>query len=284
MTAARVTFYDEAKAFAAAVIAPIGARAVVNNVFLGVVERMVATPEQDHLRAAVWVDDALVLGVLRTSPYSLNLAQAGRGLEGVEALADALVARGLKLTGVGGESAIAEAFAANWTHRTGVRADGGKKRLLYQAGEIVPPTNISGQLKPAARANLARHVAWESAFAIDVNAPLAQREPTLTARRVEGWLDKGVLFDWTVEGKAVGHGVVLPIGKDGARVLAIYTPPDERSRSYAQAMTAALTQRALDQGRWCTLFTDADNAITNKIYQRIGYRLVTAFSEVTFGA
>jgi predicted GNAT family acetyltransferase len=75
---------------------------------------------------------------------------------------------------------------------------------------------------------------------------------------------------------------VLPIGKDGARVLAIYTPPEERGRGYAQAMTAALTQRALGEGRWCTLFTDADNPITNKIYPRVGYRYLSAYTSFLF--
>jgi PAS domain S-box-containing protein len=77
-------------------------------------------------------------------------------------------------------------------------------------------------------------------------------------------------------------GVVLPIGKDGARVLAIYTPPEKRGRGYAQAMTAALTQRAFDEGRWCTLFTDADNPITNKIYPRVGYRYLSSYTSFRF--
>jgi len=45
-----------------------------------------------------------------------------------------------------------------------------------------------------------------------------------------------------------------------------------------------LCQRRSLRTQWTMGITDADNAITNKIYQRIGYRLVTAFSEVTFAA
>ncbi len=282
MAGPSVTFYDDAAAFAAAVTAPIAARAVVNNVFLGVVERISAAPEREHLRAAVWVSDALVLGALMTPPYSLNLAHAGRGSEGIEALADALAARAQQLPGAGGETEIAEAFAAVWAQRTGMRVGAVDRRFLYQATKIVHPSHIAGELWPAARTDIERHIAWEEAFAADVEAPAAQRVHVLVAKRVEGWLSKGALFDWVVAGTATAHGVVLPIGKDGARVLAIYTPPAERGRGYAQAMTAALTQRAFDQGRWCTLFTDADNPITNKIYQRIGYRFVTAFADLTF--
>jgi uncharacterized protein len=134
----------------------------------------------------------------------------------------------------------------------------------------------------ACRDNVERHIAWETAFAVDIEAAHEQRERGLVSDRVERWLAANVLFDWVVDGEAAAHGVVMPIGADGARVLAIYTPPENRGRGYAQAMTAALTQRALDQGRWCTLFTDADNPITNKIYPKVGYRYLDEYTDFDF--
>jgi len=36
-----------------------------------------------------------------------------------------------------------------------------------------------------------------------------------------------------------------------------------------------MSQHLLDQGKsFCVLFTDADNATSNKIYESIGYRLI----------
>jgi RimJ/RimL family protein N-acetyltransferase len=177
---------------------------------------------------------------------------------------------------------MADAFSAAWSARHPVRVELEHRHLLYRADQVLMPAGIAGSLVRAQPENIERHVAWETAFAIDVDAPEDQRERKLVEDRVRRWLDAGVLFDWKVKDKATAHGVVLPIGKDGARVLAIYTPPEMRGRGYAQAMTAALTQRALDEGRWCTLFTDADNPITNKIYARVGYRYLSAYTSFLF--
>lgn len=70
----------------------------------------------------------------------------------------------------------------------------------------------------------------------------------------------------------------------GIAVNAVYTPPEERGRGYASACVAALSQHALDGGRdFCMLFTDATNATSNRIYERIGYRFVCDSEEWRFG-
>jgi predicted GNAT family acetyltransferase len=282
MTAARVKFFDEASAFASAVMPSVATRAIANNVFIGIVERMVHAPNADHLRAAVWANDGLALAALRTPPNFLYLVHAGHGFNGVGMLAEALHARRDAIPGVSGEEHLAAAFAAAWGEQTGLAVEATDRRLLYQATSVVRPSAISGDLVLAERANFERHIAWELAFAADVEAREAERDPVFIAERIERWFSRGALFDWRIDGAAVAQGVVWPIGADGARVMGIYTPPAMRGRGYAQAMTAALTQHVLNQGRWCTLFTDAANPITNKIYPRVGYRFVAAYADLTF--
>ena len=73
------------------------------------------------------------------------------------------------------------------------------------------------------------------------------------------------------------------MGSQGARVAPVYTPPGERGRGYASAAVAALTTRLLDGGAdWCAIFADVDNATTNKIYQRIGYKEHGTYREYDF--
>jgi predicted GNAT family acetyltransferase len=278
----RVAFYDDGTSFGEAVLKPVAVRAIANNTFIGVLERIVTSKASDHLRTAVWDGDELVLAALMTPPYLLNIADPGRGRDGVVALADALTAHGHMPPGCVSEAAMADAFAGAWSARHPVRAELEHRHLLYQADQVIRPAGVEGTLVRAQHANLERHVAWETAFAIDIEASEVEREREFVETRVRRWLDAGVLFDWKVKDKAGAHGVVMPVGKDGARVLAIYTPPDNRGRGYARAMTAALTQRAFDEGRWCTLFTDADNPITNKIYPRVGYRLVAPYTSFRF--
>lgn len=69
----------------------------------------------------------------------------------------------------------------------------------------------------------------------------------------------------------------------GARVGAVYTPPDRRRRGYASALVATLSQAQLDAGaRFCFLFTDLANPTSNKIYQDIGYEPVCDVDEYRF--
>jgi predicted GNAT family acetyltransferase len=59
---------------------------------------------------------------------------------------------------------------------------------------------------------------------------------------------------------------------NGIRLGAVYTPPEFRSQGYGTALVASLSQLLLDSGhRFCFLYTDLSNPISNKLYMRIGY-------------
>jgi predicted GNAT family acetyltransferase len=60
------------------------------------------------------------------------------------------------------------------------------------------------------------------------------------------------------------------------RVGPVYTPPRWRGRGFGAAVTAAVSQAALDTGAdHVLLFTDLANPTSNTLYQRLGYRPVT---------
>ena len=60
--------------------------------------------------------------------------------------------------------------------------------------------------------------------------------------------------------------------------------PEHRGRGYASGCVAALSQAMLDRGkRFCALYTDLSNPISNKIYQNVGYRPIVDCSMVSFG-
>jgi predicted GNAT family acetyltransferase len=137
-------------------------------------------------------------------------------------------------------------------------------------------------MRQATAADLPRHCAWEANFGKDVHLAPAELDPTLIRKRVEYWLEKEALCDWVVDSEPVAQAAAIPIGPDGARIVGVYTPTALRGRGYAQALTAALTERTLASGRWCVLYTDAENEITNKIYPRVGYRLLAPYIDIQF--
>jgi predicted GNAT family acetyltransferase len=69
-----------------------------------------------------------------------------------------------------------------------------------------------------------------------------------------------------------------------SRIAPVYTPPEQRGHGYASAVTAAVTQIALDRGSGKVLiFTDLANPTTNHIYPAIGYEAMSDSAEYRFG-
>ena len=74
------------------------------------------------------------------------------------------------------------------------------------------------------------------------------------------------------DGKIVCQAV---IGRDllkGKCVSGVYTPKEERGKGYAYNLIYVLSKKCLGEGaEYCVLFTDAENPISNHVYEKIGY-------------
>lgn len=68
-----------------------------------------------------------------------------------------------------------------------------------------------------------------------------------------------------------------------ARFGPVYTSKAQRGRGYGGAVTAALSQTALDAGaRDVLLFTDLANSTSNALYRRLGYRAPGDYTSYAF--
>ena len=69
----------------------------------------------------------------------------------------------------------------------------------------------------------------------------------------------------------------------GIRINAVYTPPKYRGKGYATSCVKGVSQKLLNQGyRYCFLFTNLANPISNHIYRQIGYQPVWEISNYAF--
>ncbi|MBC7462892.1 MAG: GNAT family N-acetyltransferase, partial [Actinobacteria bacterium] len=62
----------------------------------------------------------------------------------------------------------------------------------------------------------------------------------------------------------------------------VYTPPIERRRGYAGALTATLSNELRNGGAKLMLYTDAGNPTSNGVYQKIGYVKLAENERVSF--
>lgn len=281
-----VRAYDDGGTFWREVAEPLAARGVPVNAFVGYAFATRGEPPSAVQRLGVFDGTQLLLGALRTPPFRLSLADDGRAERAAEALADHLAVRGEKLPGVRGDERVADAFVRVWAARTGVRLSDinahGRRQNLYQVTTVIPPHGVAGHMRPARRDERDLLVAWEQGFARDAALPPLESEPAFVARLVDASLDDGAFFLWEAHGAPRASARLRRIADFGARISGVYTPPAERGRGYAAALTAALSQVVLDRGQFCCLFADGANPLTNRLYQRIGYVRVAGFADILF--
>ncbi|MFD4702542.1 GNAT family N-acetyltransferase [Streptomyces niveus] len=182
------------------------------------------------------------------------------------------------LDSVQGENACAEAFAAEWTGRSGGWRVSHQVRL-FRLAELTPPDPApAGRARLAADADLPLLAEWTSAFAADTGQPGADHTQA-TAERIA----TGRMRLWDVAGAPVAMASVSPIIAGQARVAPVYTPPRLRGRGYGGAVTAAVSRATLDAGaEQVLLYTDLANPTSNALYQRLGYRPLTDSQTLTF--
>jgi predicted GNAT family acetyltransferase len=92
---------------------------------------------------------------------------------------------------------------------------------------------------------------------------------------VVAWIEADALHVWEDEGAPVSVAVAQGRTGRGVRIGYVYTPPERRGRGYASALVASLSARMLADGcDFCVLYTDLSNPTSNRIYRRVGYRLL----------
>jgi hypothetical protein len=202
--------------------------------------------------------------------------------EAIAGLVDAIFALDPTLDGVLGPCRSADAFAARWSERSGVRARVAVDEGVYQLDAIVEPRAIGGRARVAEPSDASLLRAWFEAFAIDAHLPPL---PIDTDALVKRHVDEGTMMLWELDGRPVAMAAHVGNTPNGGRVGAVYTPAELRGNGYASAITAAVSRRILGAGkRFCFLFTDLANPTSNRIYQRLGYRRVGDFRWWSLGA
>lgn len=231
-------------------------------------------------------DAGRIIGVaIRTPPYNFILSRLSDD-GAVEAFArDAYELYG-ELPGAIGLKDTVAAFADCWQQLTGHSSRLNRAERLFRVDEVIPVAGVRGEYRPAREDDFETMVQWLMAFAAEALDSAAPQDAERNVRlRLESDPRVRGMRIWLDEGKPVsmaGYGGLTP---HGIRIGPVYTPPEYRRRGYASALTAALSQEMLDNGRsFVTLFTDLSNPTSNHIYQTVGYVPVCDVDEYRFEA
>jgi|SRR5215472_3261650 len=220
----------------------------------------------------------ITAALLHTPPYPALLTPLPEHSAGP--LAEALAGCRRKLAGVNARKGDAAQFAAAWSRLTGVSSRESRRSRLFRLGQLAPPAPYPrGAARVATTADRALLESWLAAFAQDVGDSTGR-----PADAVDERLSYRGLTLWEADGAAVSLAGLHRPAAGAVRVSPVYTPPARRRQGYGGAVTAAVSQAALDAGAdHVVLFTDLANPTSNALYQRLGYRPVEDRVVLSFG-
>ncbi len=257
-------------------------RATVNNLILGICERLIKNPSAyDNPFYAAVVNDmgAPVLAALMTPPHNIVLADGEDYSAGLDKLVQYLLANTIPVPGVTGPAEMAEDFANLWKAATGQDAKVEMYQRVYELRHVRLPKMPSGKFRIARHEDIVKIAQWVKAFENEA----LDKEHELDLERAERFVNKGLMFVWDDGGNSTSMAMSTRPLRNSVTVSAVYTPPEYRRKGYATALVARLSEHLLSMGyAFINLFTDLDNPTSNSIYQKIGYHPVVDFRMYKF--
>lgn len=207
--------------------------------------------------------------LMHTPPYPVLLTRLPA--DSASDLAEMLASCGRQLPGVNAERGDAEAFAAAWSGLTGASWRVFRRSRLFELGQLTPhDPPPPGAARVASAADRWLLEPWLDAFRQEL-ADLGEPGSGM----VEDRISHGGLTLWEADGAAVSLAGASRPSEGVVRLGPVYTPREHRGHGYGGAVTAAVSQAALDAGAaHVVLFTDLANPTSNALYHRLGYRQV----------
>ena len=221
----------------------------------------------------------VVAAAMRTPPSNLLLTRAPA--VAVAVIADFAARQRIEFPGVFAPTESAQVFLTAWKKFSRRHVASLKPHRGQVCDRVIPPPAVAGRFDEARASDVELLTDWRVAFFEEIGEPerADQCRPA-----VESAVNEGRLFVWR-NPEPVAMATSTGHTRHGVRVGFVYTPKELRGRHYATAITAALTQHLLDSGRrFCFLFTVSDNAVSNHIYAKLGYRTVADYLLVNFEA
>jgi len=225
---------------------------------------------------------AIQLVALMTPPHNIVVYESNNipNDEAVKLLVHEIVNLQIPVPGVIAEKSLAGRFADKYASVSMTIKKDGKGMRIYRLDKVNEMPKASGKFRVADQKDLFYLPYWNIYFNLDCGHQGADVPGAV--ERVKRLLNDKSLFIWE-DGIPVSQAAMGRRTLNGAVVNAVYTPPHYRGKGYATSCVASLSQHLLDSGyKFCSLFTDLANPVSNSIYMKIGYKPVCDYDEYIF--
>lgn len=277
----RLINYSDIESFIEDALPVLLEKEVENNLILGIALTLKNDPAiyPEKYLAAVRNNGKIEALAVCTPPHKLLLYSRDEHAAEQYKLVAENILKSQMIPGVLASKNCALNFAKTWQYMTGENFEPGMSEKIYKLGNVSFPPKVEGTMGFAQEKDFDLICEWVKAFHQEAipDDPLNHIE-TFAKRKIE----KGEIALWETD-KPVSVVAKARSTINGICVNMVYTPPEHRNKGYASQLVATFSQSLLDEGwKFCTLFTDLTNPVSNSIYQRIGYRPVCDFQEYNF--
>jgi predicted GNAT family acetyltransferase len=281
-----VNFYEDIIEFYNLVLEFLLRNEAENNLLFSILNAIKDNPkrygEEKPILITVSDNNEIKLVSLRTPPYNQILSNTDN-IKSIEELTNALLQMNLELPGVLGFKVGAEKFVHLWCVNKNLKSKLIRNERIYKLEKVVAETLGSKDFIIGSEEEQILILNWAKAFILEA---LPERDESHLKKTQEALIED-------IKNKKIfllldNHKVVSMARKGGKTpngnlVNLVYTPPELRRMGYASECVAKLSKYLLDEGnKFCFLFTDLMNPISNSIYQKIGYRPVIDVDEYQF--
>lgn len=216
---------------------------------------------------------------IKTLPKAF-LSGVTKNIEDLKMLADYFTDNKIKVAGVVGETAFANAFTS-YLQKNKISD---RKLLVHKLTKVNNNALADGEFKPARMEALDYLAEWANQFQHDANA-FPKKTKTEIRSNIKNLISKGHLFNWfNGRNELVSMAGLIRSTSNIGIVGLVYTPKHFRGKGYAKSCVQKLSEHILNNGnKYCGLFTESSNPTSNKIYKEVGYEVSIEFSDIVFG-
>jgi uncharacterized protein len=216
--------------------------------------------------------------MVQTPPH--NLVICGNETA-VDSMVKWLKENNVTIPGVVGCRPLVEKFAEAWKQETNSQAQIFMNQRIYKLETLKEFPRRKGRLCYATEDDIALAAYWTECFHNEALEPIEKEQAEeftkneIKSNRIFFWRDEnGVPVSMAKRARESENGVVVSL---------VYTPDEYKKQGYATTCVGALSEWLLKEGfKFCSLYTDLDNPVSNSIYMKVGYEPVADSVEYRF--
>ncbi len=229
--------------------------------------------QPNNIRGGVYVDHKLALIFLNANPFNLLLLGINNCKEANAALVDYIVNNGVEIKGILTNQLDAEQFINEYhkCHAGKLEID---VKMDIMKLDVLQPIKLTGKITLATKDHAVSLITFYQSFCVDALAEVTSFENATKTiiRMIEA---QRLYVHSDAEGNLTGMIACSRRMKDAEALSCVYTTDSYRNKGHAASMVYQLCKLLLENDDYVVLFVDQDNPISNHVYEKVGFKIVT---------